>query len=174
MIPIHHVCINAHARESVAAYLCYRYLGDRATCEVLAAAMEIDTQRPEMPEEVGQPDILADAATYAQDHDIAPLVEDPFALSRVRDVKTLIACMDRRRRYGHMLESIECDELGALLGSRPASLEEGLKTLDTAIRARRLDDAPLIQYLTRHAYRDEWLYAPAVALYPNRFWAEID
>jgi hypothetical protein len=92
----------------------------------------------------------------------------------VRDVKTLVSCMDRKRRYGPALEAIECDELGALLGSRPGSLEEGFETLDGAIRERRLEDQPLIQYLTRHAYRDEWLYAPAVALYPDRFWAEID
>ena len=77
MSPIHNVCVNAHARESVAAYLCFRYAGDRATCEVLAAA-----------------------TIYAQDHDVAPHVADPFAKTRVRDVKTLISCMDRKRRYG--------------------------------------------------------------------------
>jgi aminoglycoside phosphotransferase (APT) family kinase protein len=174
MIPIHNVCVNAHARESVAAYLCYRYVGDRATCEVLAAAMEVEIERPEMPESEGEPDVLADAAIYAQDHDVAPVVADPFAKTRVRDVKILVACMDRKRRYGPALEAIECDELGALLGARPSSLGEGLEALDGAIRERRLEDPPLIQYLTRHAYRDEWLYAPAVALYPDRFWAAID
>jgi aminoglycoside phosphotransferase (APT) family kinase protein len=77
MIPIHNVCLNAHARESVAAYLCYRYVGDRATCEVLAAAMEVEVERPEMPEDEGEPDVLADAAIYAQDHDVAPQVATP-------------------------------------------------------------------------------------------------
>ena len=174
MIPIHHVCINAHARESVAAYLCYRYLGDRATCEVLADAMEVEIERPEMPEDAGAPDVLADSALYAQEHDVAPHVEDPFAQSRVRDVKTLISCMDRKRRYGPTLAEIECEELGELLGARPPSVEEGFERLDAAIREHRLEDPPLIQYLARHAYRDEWLYAPAVALYPNRRWADID
>jgi len=177
MIPIHYTCIHAHARESVAAYLCYRYVGDRATCEVIAEAMGIEIERPEMPEDVGEPDVLADSAIYAQEHDVAPTVSDPFALSRVEDVKRLVSCIDRRRRYGAALEAIEVDELGALLGRfgrRPSSLKEGQAALDAAIREHRLDDEPLVQYLTRHAYRDEWLYAPAVALYPERGWTEID
>ena len=68
-------------------------------------------------------------------------------------------------------------EIGALLGSAPSSfgsLDDGMKALDTAIREHRLDDGPVIQYLTRHAHRDEWLHAPAVALYPDRAWSAID
>ena len=38
----------------------------------------------------------------------------------------------------------------------------------------RLEDEPLIQYLARKAYRDEWLFGPAVALYPERRWSELD
>ena len=55
MIPIHYTALNAHPRESVAAYLCYRYVGDRATCEMLAQAMEIDIAHPELPEDAGEP-----------------------------------------------------------------------------------------------------------------------
>ena len=32
----------------------------------------------------------------------------------------------------------------------------------------------VITYLTRRAYRDEWLYEPAVSLYPERTWSELD
>ena len=46
--------------------------------------------------------------------------------------------------------------------------------LDRAIRERRLGDEPLVRYLTRRAWRDEWLHAPAAALYPERRWSPID
>ena len=174
MIPIHYVCLNAHARESLAWYLCYRYVGDRTTAEMLAQAMEVPIERPEMPEDEGEPDVLADGAIYAQEHDVEGAIQDDFAARRAKDVKLLIGCMDRKRRYGAALAAIECDEIGALLGRTPASLAEGDAALDAAIRAHTLEDPPLIQYLTRRAYRDEWLYAPAASIYPDRRWATLD
>lgn len=174
MIPIHAVCKHAHPRESLAWYLCYRYAGDRSTCEMLAQAMEIPVERPALPEAVGEKDVLAEAALYAQANDVAPAVGDPFARSRARDVATLVACMDRKRRYGAAIDAIEVDEIGALLGRRPADAEEGVRLLDDAIRARKLPDEKLVPYLTRRSYREEWLYAPSVELYPARNWALLD
>lgn len=174
MVPIHFVCQNAHPRESVAAYYCYRYVSDRATCEMLGMAMGIEIDRPAMPEDSGDADVLADAAIHSLTHDIESALDDPFARSRARDVARSIACMDRRRRYGARLEAQECDELGALLGARPATQAEGFERLVAEIRERRIADEPLVAYLARHAYRDEWLYAPAVEMYPARTWSAID
>jgi aminoglycoside phosphotransferase (APT) family kinase protein len=174
MIPIHAVCANAHPRESVAWYLCYRYVGDRSTCEALAEAMNVAIERPEMPADVGEVDVLAEAAMFAQRNDVQPGLDSAFQKSRSKDVTTLIECMDRRRRYGPALEAIETDEIGALLGREPSSMIEALESLDQAIAEHRLEDGPLIQYLARKAYRDEWLHAPAVDLYPERRWSELD
>jgi aminoglycoside phosphotransferase (APT) family kinase protein len=174
MIPIHYVTVNAHPRESVAWFLCYRYVGDRATCESIAEAAGITVERPVMPAEEGERDILAEAAAYAVDNDVQPHITDLFGKSRANDVKVLVQVMDRKRRYGAALDAIECDELGALLGARPATAAAGLRALDDAITAGTLDDAAVITYLTRRAYRDEWLYAPAVALYPERVWSKLD
>ncbi len=174
MIPIHYVCNHAHPRESLAWYLCYRYAGDRSTCEMIAQAMEIEVEKPTMPEAVGEQDVLAEAALFAQTNDVMPAVGDAFARSRARDVATLVACMDRKRRYGSAIERIEVDAIGALLGKRPADGEDGIRALDAAIRARAVPDEKLVPYLTERAYREEWLYAPAVALYPARHWAALD
>lgn len=174
MIPIHHVALNAHPRESLAWYLCYRYLGDRATCEMLAMAMEVDVERPDMPEDEGEPDVLANGAAYAMEKDIAPMIEDAFAARRAKDVKILIECMDRKRRYGAAIDEIECEEMTALLGSQPKSVAEGNTKLCQAFRDHAIEDAAAIEYLTRKAYRDEWLYAPAVGIYPDRVWSKID
>jgi aminoglycoside phosphotransferase (APT) family kinase protein len=174
MIPIHAVTVNAHPRESVAWYLAYRYVGDRATCEAIAEAMGVALERPEMPDGSGAGDILAEAAQYALANDVAPHVDGLFAVSRVEDVRILVQCMERRRRFGDALAVVECDEVGALLGRRPRTLGGAMKALDAAIRNRRVDDEAALRYLARRAYRDEWLHAPAAALYPNRSWSPLD
>lgn len=174
MIPIHYVTENAHPTESVAWFLCYRYVGDRATCESIAEAAGLTVERPTMPDDAGSRDILAEAAAYAVDHDVQPHLTNLFAKSRANDVKVLVEVMDRRRRYGAALAAIECDEMAPLLGARPASVTEGFAALDAKIAAHEVDDAAVITYLTRRAYRDEWLYAPAVALYPARVWSKLD
>ncbi len=174
MIPIHYVCLNAHPRESLAWYLCYRYVGDRSTCEALADAMDVEIERPEMPEAEGERDVLADAAIHAQERDVLPALERPFAASRARDVAALIGCMDRKRRYGARLEREELDELDALLGRRSASLAEANVSFDEAVAAGRLEDEAVIRYLARRAYRDEWLHRPAAELYPERRWSSLD
>jgi hypothetical protein len=130
--------------------------------------------RPDLPDDVADPDILARAAQYALDHDIAPQLSDPFAMSRTKDVAILVACLDRQRRLGGVIEEIERDELGALLGRRPATSEQGLDELDAAIRQAHLADDEVLSYLTRRSYRLEWLWSPACSLYPDRAWAAID
>jgi aminoglycoside phosphotransferase (APT) family kinase protein len=174
MIPIHAVTTMAHPREPIAWYLAYRYVGDRATCEAIADAMGVEIERPELPDVEGEDDILASAAQYALDKDVRPAVSTPFAASRVGDVSILVQCMDRRRRHGAMLDAMECDELTPLLGGRPPSARAGLAELDAALRDQRLDHADVLRYLARRAFRDEWLYAPAVTLYPERNWSALD
>ena len=174
MIPIHFITENAHPRESLAWYLCYRYTGDRATCESIADAAGLAVERPTMPAEEGQRDIVAEAAVYSLDHDVRPGVTDAFARSRLDDAQLLIRIMDRRRRYGAVLDAIECDEMASVLGARPATRAEGTRALDDAIRAGIADDDAVITYLTRRAYRDEWLHEPAVSLYPERTWSALD
>jgi aminoglycoside phosphotransferase (APT) family kinase protein len=174
MIPIHFITQNAHPRESLAWYLCYRYVGDRATCESIAEAAGIEVERPEMPTDDGGRDVVAEAAVYSLEHDVRPKLTDAFAASRTKDAELLIRIMDRRSRYGPALDAIECDELAEVLGARPASRAEGTAALDERIRAGTVDDDAVITYLTRRAHRDEWLHEPAVSLYPERTWSPRD
>jgi len=175
MIPIHFITENAHPRESLAWYLCYRYVGDRSTCESIAEAAGITVNRPELPDDDdGERDVVAAAAIWSLERDVRPKLSDAFAISRAKDAETLIRIMDRRRRFGAILDSVECDELAEVLGRRPATRAEGMRLLDEAITAGSVDDAAVITYLTRRAYRDEWLYEPAVSLYPERTWSALD
>jgi hypothetical protein len=174
MIPIHAISVNAHPRESLAWFLCYRYLGDRATCESLAEAAGLTIERPIMPDDADGKDILADAAIWSLEHDVQPHLSDPFAMSRLGDAAILIKIMDRKRRFGPQLDAIECDELAPILGHRPSSRSEGMAALDQLISQDEIDDNAVITYLTRRAYRDEWLFEPAVSLYPTRSWSALD
>ena len=182
MIGIHLVTVRPQpGLGPLAWYLLYRYAGDRATCEAIAEAMGIGIERPEMPEDYGEGDPLADEAVAIQEHSVVPAVDHAFAVSQAEQVKILVQCMDRRRRYGAAIAATELDELHQLLGTRPADVGKGLSALDTAIAGQTLDDEQVVRYLSRRAYRDEWLHAPAVAQgtqggghVPLRQWAPID
>jgi hypothetical protein len=175
MIPIHAITAHSSPTEPVAWYLAYRYVGDRATCEAIAEAMGVDVDAPELPEEgAGGDDVVADAAAYALEHDVLPALADPFARSRAGDVAILVRCLDRRRRHGDALAALERSDLAAALGSKPDTVAAGLAELDARLRDRTIDDDVAIRYLTRRALRDEWLWAPSVALYPDRHWSPID
>ena len=173
MIPIHAACHYGPRGESLAWYLCYRYVGDRATCEALADAMNVEISRPGVPDELPMR-ALARAANSNLNTDILPRLDDEFAKTRVRDVSILVECMERQSLYGRQLESTEAEEIGQLLGRSYSEYAEAVAALNDAIRARTLEDAALIRYLARRAYRDEWLYAPAVSLYPDRRWSALD
>ncbi|MEM1110609.1 MAG: phosphotransferase family protein [Pseudomonadota bacterium] len=173
MIPIHAVCQARGLRESMAWYLAYRYIGDRASCEAIAAAMGIEIERPTMPDEQ-KVDVLADAALHSLAQDIEPALTSGFARSRAKDLGILLECLERRRLYGSALASIEVAEMAVLLGQPVADYQSGIVALCQAIDAESLRDEDLVPYLARRAYREEWLHWPVTTLYPDRQWSVID
>ncbi len=174
MIPIHAVCANPPPGQSLAWYLCYRYVTDRSSCEGIAEYLGIELSIPELPADEAVSNLLPKAALSALQNDVLPRAEDDFMKSRAQDAARLIECMDRKQRYGQWLEQTECDEIAQLLQKPAQSFDASNQALVTAIENQQLDDEPLVQYLARKAYRDEFVYAPAVALYPERRWSEID
>lgn len=174
MIPIHAICHYGNKREPLAWYLAYRYIGDRSTCEGLADYYNIKLEKPEFPDSDQAIDPLADAAIYALQKVIAPKLEDSFAKSRSDDTRILIACMERVQRFGAQINAIECREISALLGRDFDAITEANSALIKAIEQEQLDHQTIIGYLGRKAYRDEWLYSPAVDKFPERRWSEID
>ena len=165
----------------LALFLLYRYATDRSTCEAMAEYLGIELERPEMPDAVSEADVLADHAVFLQQHDVIPNVGNPYSAAKANEVRILVECIDRKRRYGARLAAIELDELGQLLGKRPDGIRDGLLELDAAVAERTLDDEALLRYLARRAYRDEWLYTPAMTqgaqgfgTVPERHWSPLD
>ncbi len=173
MIPIHAVTKYARAREPLAWYLAYQYVGDRATCEAMAESMGITLTEPELPTD-SEPGILAQAADHALTADVLPAVSGGFAKSRVADAQRLVACVDRLRRFEATVDALEREALGELLGRRPDSTAAGLVELDAGIREHRYDDDVVLPYLAARCRRLEWLYAPACAMFPDQHWAALD
>ncbi len=173
MIPIHAVSQSGGHNESMAWYLAYKIIGDRATCEAIAEAMGIAIERPALPAE-GKLSPMAASALNSLQRDLEPHLNESFARSRAADLRILIECMDRRERFTEWFKQEEIREMGALLDQPISYYEEGVGATCEAIEEERLDDEALVQYLARRAYRDEWLHQPVTALYPNRAWSEID
>ncbi len=173
MIPIHVACRHMPPGQSLAWYLCYRYVGDRATCEALADAMDIPIERPALPAE-DAPGSFARAVVSHLHADVMPELESSFARSRAGDIEILVECMDRVQRYGAELRDVECDEVSRLLDEPIGEYETAMEKLNTAILNAELDDETVVPYLARRAYRDEWLYSPVTRLYPDRRWSELD
>ena len=175
MIPIHAACAQPGLRESMAWYLCYRYVGDRSTCEALADAMGIALERPQFPDTESSPSstLLRAAATSLQ-RDVLPDLQTPFARSRLGDAQVLIDCAEREHRYGDAIRAANAADIARLLGQQPTDYARTRTRLLDAMKERRIADEPLLQYLARKAWRDEWLYQPAASLYPARNWSALD
>jgi hypothetical protein len=93
--------------------------------------------------------------------------------------------MDRRAQLGPELAALEIDDLGRLLGRAPASVADGLATLDGRIAAwhddppgpgtaGRLTEETVLGYLWRRAWRNEELYEPLLRFLPARRFGPID
>ncbi|MCR9104460.1 MAG: phosphotransferase family protein [Gammaproteobacteria bacterium] len=174
MIPIHAVCQSRGMRESYAWYLAYREVGDRATCEALAQAMGVAIEKPDLPEYTRPTDPLVHAALLGLSRDVAPELATDFARSRATDIEVLVECQHRLHRYQADVYAQESQEISALLGQPEKSYSASNRALCAAIADRTLDDAALIAYLARRAYRREWLFWPVTRLYPARQWSPID
>jgi aminoglycoside phosphotransferase (APT) family kinase protein len=159
----------------VALNLCFRVVSDRICCEAIAEAAGIALERPELPELRAQAPSLYEVVARNLEQDVLPAVSGSFPRNRLEAAVLLVRSLEREQVLGPALERIECDELGALLGVRPADLTGGLAELDRRIAERRApDEARVLNYLARRAWRQELLLAPVVSLFPDRKLRPID
>jgi aminoglycoside phosphotransferase (APT) family kinase protein len=169
----------------VALNLCYRVVNDRLACEALADAIGLDLERPELPElppvvddlagaVASGPSRLFDVVAANLTEEIVPRLDSALARNRAEMAVLLVRSLERQHRLGGAVEQVEIDELGELLGRRPASSVAGLVALDGAIEHWARDrEADVLRYLYRRAVRTEALYAPIAGLYPDRVIADV-
>jgi hypothetical protein len=152
--------------EWIAQYVFYL----RTTAEALAESLGIALD-PYAP-----PD--APATRFSSLHDILlenlrdeqrPAQPDAFLAARLELAIRLAEHLRRAERFGPAYEAAELDDLGELLGRRPASAAEGQRALERGVRdwgARR--EEQLVRYFHRHAVREEALMRGALGLAEGR------
>jgi aminoglycoside phosphotransferase (APT) family kinase protein len=155
----------------------YRVVCQRALCDALALAMGSELVRCPLPEaarsaiDAG----LGEVAVRVLEDDVAPASEAGWRRSQVEGAAALTACVAREQRFGSALERAGCDELEALLGTRPADLAGGLAALDAAIAAGDApDEAATLRFLARRASQTEALYEPVVRPFARREFSPIE
>jgi hypothetical protein len=158
--------------EWIAQYVFYT----RTTTEALAEAMGIELE-PYVPPE-------AKATRFSELHDILlenlrgehlPAQPDPFLAARLGLAIRLAEHLRRAERFGPAYAEAELDDLGELLGRRPADALEGRRALERGVRewrARR--EEALVRYFHRSALREEALLRGALGLAEGRGLSPIE
>ena len=95
----------------------------------------------------------------------APAIEDPFLKNRMWFASRLARHLRHADRLGPAFEEQELDDMGALLGKRPADLKQGHRQVDQLVRGASPDrDEEFVRYFYRHARREEALMEGALGL----------
>ena len=148
--------------EWIAQYVCF----ERTTAEALAQAMGIALAPLELPDPEPGPraplwDILLENLRDEQ----LPAIDDAYRSFRMQLALRLLLHLRNADRLGPALDAQELDDLGQLLGRRPASPSEGRRALDRFVREqgpRREEE--LVRHFHRHALRAEALMRGAMGL----------
>ena len=152
----------------------YRFICERATCEALADAMGIELERPELPEVEMAGSLEGVVIANLRDEVLAAVTGD-YPRHRLEHATLLVECLDRQKQVGPVLDNIELDEIAVLTGRRSDTLEDGLMDLDKAIQGWGTEnEAEVLRYLARRAWRLEYLWKPVVDLFPGRHFSRID
>jgi aminoglycoside phosphotransferase (APT) family kinase protein len=104
---------------------------------------------------------------------IVPRTEDPLAAARGKGIARLIKYLAQVDLYGGGYEAEELDELTALVGARPASVEEGRRAAASAVASVSVSDEDYLRVLWRRVARDTELARPAMGVLADRHWPEL-
>jgi aminoglycoside phosphotransferase (APT) family kinase protein len=148
--------------EWIAQYVYY----ERTTAEALAEAMGIELEPLAIPDpEPGPRVALFEILQENLRDEQLPAIEDPYRRFRMQMTLRLVQHLCNADRLGPALDAQELDDLGQLLGRRPASLREGRRALDRLVReeGHRREEA-LVRHFHRHALRAQALMRGAMGM----------
>jgi aminoglycoside phosphotransferase (APT) family kinase protein len=161
----------------------YRVRGDFVCCDAIALAMGVTLSEPALPAPSASGLFsfdLADPAAWIIESEIGPALTDPYLRDRAHWAARIVETLSRRAQLGPALEALELDDLGHLLGHSPASVADGLRSLDELIAAWDDDGGSpvpadeVLAYLWRRACRREHLYEPLLRFLPARRFTPIE
>ena len=145
--------------------LIYGALHRRLTVEAFAAALGVPVPEVVLPELHDTPrtgyydGVLAQMAAF-----VVPAISDAYAVRRAKSIVRAVKYLrEFDRADGRQLDA-ELDDLAALLGERPASVEEGTDRLRAEVLAGRFDAADLLPYAAAQALRQQHVAALAMGV----------
>jgi aminoglycoside phosphotransferase (APT) family kinase protein len=148
--------------EWIAQYVFYL----RTTAQALAEAigtelLEVDLPAPRPTRFSPYYEILVENLEQEQ----APAISDPFLKNRMWFTSRMARYLQNAELLGSSFDEQELDDLGTLLGKRPANVADGQRELDQLVRRAGPErDAEFIQYFYRFARREEALMEGALGL----------
>ena len=145
--------------EWYAQDLCYR----RGTIEAIAQAIALDLEAPELPDPQSPNDAIFALLDENLREEIAPAQDDAYLRYRANLAARLLVYARNLERQGPAFREQECDDLGALLGTRPPTVEDGHAALLEAVASDDgARDEDFVRFFFRQAVRDEALMAGAL------------
>jgi hypothetical protein len=113
-------------------------------------------------------------AVLAQLRDvIVPRTSDPLAAARGKGTARIIKYLARVDVYGDYYAECELEDLGRLLGGRPASVADGRVAAAAAVAAGAVSDRDYLRALGRRVARETELARPAMGALADRHWPEL-
>lgn len=134
----------------------------RGLCDALAEVLGLDPAPPDLPaaEEGGVP-TLADLLADQLETNVAKGAKTDHETEEIGKAISLARALQLDARIGSALAADDLDDMAAVLGRRPADLEEGMAGLGVLV-----DENPgehleaLVEFFSRHQRRREHLWRP--------------
>lgn len=147
----------------------YGALHRRLFVEALAAAMDVPLVAPPLLQaEPSDRAWLFDAALAQIREVIVPRSEDPFVVGRSKGLARVLKYLKEADRLAGAADTQELDDVGVLLGRRPASRGEAQEALAKAREAGEMSEAELLQFFGRSMARETQQLRPAMGALADR------
>jgi aminoglycoside phosphotransferase (APT) family kinase protein len=133
----------------------------RGLCDALAEVVGIELELPDLPEPASGPRNMADLLADQLETNVRPIASDAVQRYQVDMAIALAHGLQLESRIGAALLADDLDDMGAVLGRRPADREEGKAALSRLVAEQpeaHLED--LVRLFARIERRREHLWRP--------------
>jgi prepilin-type processing-associated H-X9-DG protein len=133
----------------------------RGLCDALVEILDIELDPPELPEPAGGERTMADLLADQLETNVVPIARDAGERYQIDMAVALSHALQLDARIGEELRAADLDDMGAVLGRRPADRAEGMAAL-----SRLVADQPdahleaLVRLFARIERRREHLWRP--------------
>lgn len=173
--PPGHDSVDEGGGHDIGNSMIYTMLHRRLWLEALARVVGIERTEPE-PLPARAPtryDALSDAVLEQLREVIVPRIGDPLAKQRAKGLARVIKYLAALDTASAFYDECELEDLAALLGARPSSLDDGHATVIAEHRRGTIGDADYVALLWRRVARESSLMATAMGALAERHWPPL-